>query len=65
MPETRIEVRTFQVDNTCAQCSEGKMRPTGVMFFSNPPLYEHRCTDCDYVMGYRKSYPYIDYEEIK
>lgn len=61
--EIRNDVKVIQVDYTCPHCG-GKMRPTGEVLTSNPPIYPHKCEDCKYEKQFKKTYPYLDYEEI-
>ncbi len=58
MPETR-EVKTNQVDQRCPECGNGWMRPNGVVQQTNPPQYEHTCTNCGAKRTYGMRYPYI------
>lgn len=58
--ETRKAVRPIQVNYEC-ECG-GKFLPTGICFTVNPPLYQHKCTDCDRMENIsNKTYPYIEY----
>lgn len=67
MPETTVPVRTVFVDYVCDRCGKGKMRSTGVVKTSMPPLYQGRCSEpgCGHVGDFRETYPAIWYEEIK
>ncbi|NIR52902.1 hypothetical protein GWO43_30240 [candidate division KSB1 bacterium] len=65
MTETRVEMKVIQVDKTCPECGEGKMRNDGFVLTSNPPMYPSHCTNefCDYRERYaEKRYPYLEYE---
>jgi transposase-like protein len=61
MPEVR-NVQTQQVDERCPVCGQGWMRSTGIVLTSNPPLYPHKCTSCNYQQTYSVQYPYMIYE---
>ena len=57
------EVIAVQVDFRCPKCKKGCLRPTGQCFTTNPPIYPHKCTNCEYTENIRgKTYPYIDYK---
>jgi hypothetical protein len=59
------EVRTVQVDYKCPKCEQGYLRPTGICHPMNPPLYPHKCTNCEYGETFSdKKYPYINYQII-
>jgi len=58
MSEIR-EVKTKQVDERCPVCKQGFMRPTGVVLTTSPPLFTHKCTNCEYTSNYQIRYPYI------
>lgn len=61
--ETKKEVKTVQVDYECPKCETGKLRPTGICLTTYPPMYPHKCTDCDYGETFTdKMYPYIAHE---
>ena len=57
MSEIR-EVKVKSVDEKCPVCNNGYMRPTGIVLMSNPPMYPHKCTNCDYEQTYNVKYPY-------
>ena len=61
MPEVR-QIQTSQVDEKCPVCQQGYMRPTGIILTSQPPLFEHKCTNCNYKQNYTVRYPYIVHE---
>jgi hypothetical protein len=61
--EKRIPLKVTQVVLYCDECDGGQMKNSGVMLTTHPPWYPHQCDKCDYIQKYRKSYPYIDYEE--
>lgn len=59
------KVEIVQVDYKCPKCEEGYLRPTGTCFTTNPPMYPHRCTHCNYAETFTgKTYPYIDHRPI-
>lgn len=58
MPEIR-NVQIQQVDERCPACGQGYMRPTGIVKMVHPPLYQHKCTHCEYIQDYRMTYPHL------
>lgn len=60
--EEIIEVKTVKIDYKCPKCGKGYLRPTGVCYSTNPPMFPHKCNNCDYGETFEnKTYPYIDY----
>ena len=57
MPELR-QVQSQQMDQQCPSCGKGWMRPDGVVNTTNPPSYDHRCTQCGYKQTYGMRYPH-------
>jgi len=56
------EVKTVKVDYKCPKCEQGYLRPTGICYPMNPPLYPHKCTHCEHGETFsNKTYPYVDY----
>ena len=62
--ENWVEVKTYKATAYCDKCEEGKMIPTGILKASNPPKYEHKCTECGYTRNFREPYPIIRYKEV-
>lgn len=62
--ENWVEVKTYKATAYCDKCKEGKMVPTGILKTSNPPKYEHKCTECGRFRNFREPYPIIRYKEI-
>lgn len=60
MPETRQPVQPVEVDYTCDQCGEGKMRPTGEVLTSYPPKHPHCCDKC----GARQTFTDVCYPHV-
>jgi ssDNA-binding Zn-finger/Zn-ribbon topoisomerase 1 len=61
--EIEQEVKPVRIDFQCPRCKQGFMRPTNSSFLSNPPIYPHKCTKCNYTENVTgKTYPYIDYK---
>lgn len=58
MSEVR-RIETSQVDERCPVCSQGWMRPTGIVITNTPPQFPHKCTNCGYEQTYSVRYPYI------
>ena len=61
--ETKTEVKTYKIDFKCPNCSDGYLRPTGMVLMSYPARYPHNCTHCDYKETFFKKYPTIEYGE--
>lgn len=57
MPEVR-EIKVKQMDQGCPKCSEGFMRPTGIVHPGPVPMFEHACTACGHKETYNIRYPY-------
>jgi predicted RNA-binding Zn-ribbon protein involved in translation (DUF1610 family) len=57
MSEVR-QVQTNQVDQKCPACGNGWMRPNGVVQTTNPPQYDHACTNCGHTQTYGMRFPY-------
>lgn len=64
MSEKIYDVKTISVDYMCDICKVGKMKFTGSMLASNPPLWKHECDNCGAVLNLRYEYPLIRYERI-
>lgn len=65
MSEIKTEVRTYLVEYHCDECENGLLRTTGAVQTSNPPRYEHVCTNCD-TRGYMfDMYPHYRQEPIE
>ena len=60
--EERFEVRTYEVEYYCDECQHGKMIPTGKVFMTHPPKYEHTCDTCDLIKTFKKQYPVLMYD---
>ena len=58
----RKEVKSFQVQYVCDSCNEGYMEPKGPMLMTHPPLYPHRCRNCDVTMNLKHAYPIVEME---
>lgn len=41
----------------CDKCGQSEMSPTGKVFLSNPPIYEHECKVCGTIKEFNKCYP--------
>lgn len=57
MPELR-QVQAQQMDQKCPACGNGWMRPNGIVNQTNPPSYEHTCTNCGNKQTYGVRYPH-------
>ena len=56
------DVKTKMADERCPVCKIGFLRPTGVVFPTNPPQFPHKCTHCEYGATFPVRYPYIIHE---
>ena len=57
MPEIR-EIQTNAMDQRCPACSQGWMRPDGIVKPGTVPMFEHVCSACGYKQDYGMRYPY-------
>jgi hypothetical protein len=61
--ELKQEVKSYKIEYTCDECKAGTMKFTGLTLTSNPPQYEHQCTNCGVIIHFRGiTYPRIVYE---
>jgi len=60
--ETTTKTETVIKDFRCPKCKNGKLRPFGLTYLTNPPKYPHKCLNCGYKQTFKKRYPYVDYE---
>ena len=65
MAETHTEVRTFITRMMCNCGGEMVPHSNNVVSDINPPMYLHRCNTCGKIELYYKTYPCLDYAEIK
>jgi hypothetical protein len=61
MAEVKKPVQTFYIEYLCDACGIGNMMPTGVSNPVYPPLYVHKCTHCNNVVSFTKTYPTVKY----
>jgi len=65
MPESKREVKTYNVDYICDECGKGKMKLEGSCLTSFPTQYPHICDNCGASMTFTKTYyPHVIYEKI-
>ena len=64
MAEMKTAVRTFKIDYVCDECGEGRMRPSGFVYDTNPPSYVHACNKCGNGGEFSWQYPYTVTEEV-
>ena len=62
--ENETEVKSFKVRQYCDKCGE-ELIFTGEVLLSNPEKYIHKCEKCGNVEWFPRSYPCIEYKEIK
>lgn len=61
--EEITELRTVRVDYKCPNCGEGYLRPSNDGQTINPPMYPHKCTNCEYTETFNNIiYPYITHQ---
>lgn len=62
MSETQpVRVNPVEIDYACDTCHDGRMRPTGEAYLTNPPRYLHRCNKCGAEQTFGVCYPYIQH----
>ena len=61
----RTPVTPVRVEQECTECWVGTLIPTGVNLMSNPPRFEHACTECGHKERFSVRHPYIEYVEVK
>lgn len=62
--EKKTKVESYNVEYVCDECGIGNYEPTGECNLTTPPQYPHVCTHCNHRQVFRKTYPFIAYEEI-
>ena len=62
MPEKKEVVSPVKVSMIC-ECG-GEMKPTGITYTSNPPIFPHICERCGKGDSFREMYPRIVYEVL-
>lgn len=65
MSEVQVEVKTYEVHFECDLCGDGCYLPTGEMFPTNPPRYEHACETCKSLKSFSVEYPIVRYKRIR
>ena len=66
--EIEKEVRVIRVDFVCPKCKEGRLRPKGSIFPTEPAIVPHSCNNVNCEHGENfigVSYPFLKYEEIE
>ena len=59
MPEVRTKM-VWVVRYQCDQCFKGALEPTGVCLEVHPPLYVHKCSNCEATMNFPACYPTLE-----
>ena len=54
--EMHLLVDVYAVKRQC-DCG-GEMESTGLMLSVDPPLYPHRCSECNATENFKQAYPY-------
>lgn len=62
--EKQIEVKTYEVHQYCDKCGE-ELTFTSEVLLSYPEKYVHKCEKCGNTEWFPKSYPCIEYKEVK
>lgn len=63
MAEEHSRVYTYKKTYACDHCRFGEMKSTNIMLTTNPPKFEHKCTNCGTVENLWQQYPLIYYED--
>jgi DNA-directed RNA polymerase subunit RPC12/RpoP len=63
--ESKYEVKPVGVEYTCDKCGKGTMNPTGLIAPSQPPKYEHICSECGERALLDKQYPHIIFDRLE
>ena len=63
MSEEREEIRTIRVAYKCDKCNKGYMRYLGLVIYSNPPIYNHKCMHCGDIKSFLCNYPYSEFAQ--
>ena len=59
MPREQQPLRPIQVDYRCDECEKGYYRPVNTMLLSDPPQFEHFCTECNHKQTFYEKYPTV------
>lgn len=62
MAEVKYKLSMYEVDMICDKCSDGHMRPDGVVLLSDPPKYPHTCDNCGATAVFPFMYPRVMYK---
>lgn len=62
--EEEVRVVPYKVKAICEECIVGELIPTGISKATNPPKFEHKCSDCGYTLNIRDKYPIIRFKEV-
>lgn len=65
MAIVKTPVAWVMEEYACDTCKVGKMTPTGMVLFSQPPLYPHRCDKCDKHLNLSQRYPNLAYRVVQ
>ncbi|WP_020469681.1 hypothetical protein [Zavarzinella formosa] len=52
-------LHTMAVLIRCDDCGIGEMTPTGIMFMTHPPQYQHKCDKCGTERTFDERYPKV------
>lgn len=64
MPEQCYDIKLIGVRYVCDTCGKGEMRFSGIERFTNPPIYQHVCSDCGARADLFVQYPTIRWDCI-
>jgi hypothetical protein len=62
--EVLHEMKVYQVHYTCDKCHEGNAIFTGMVYYCQPPAYQHKCDKCGDITSMDKSYPTMRYKDV-
>jgi len=62
--ETKYAVKPVGVEYACDKCGEGNVFPTGLIAPSQPPKFEHVCSNCGERALLDKQYPHVTFDKV-
>ena len=65
MSEREFDVRPIGLDFVCDTCMMGVMKYGGVMKMCDPPKFEHKCINCEFVRDLDKKYPTVEFRDCR
>lgn len=62
--EERQDVKLVRISFKCPKCKTGYLEPTGKVFTTYPPMFPHKCNNCEYQQTFNETYPRIVHEPL-